>query len=154
MALLKHSSGSPLVVVRSPQANLDLNTLRDHYGAIITFEIMDEQGVFVSSEVVEQAAGRKGICFRSGCMCNPGGAAVLMGVEHLMRQVKAGDTSQDMLSSLGQRADGLCRVSFGLASNFKDAWTLLAFLETLLQPGVLHQVVDSHQKSKQSEATQ
>ncbi|KAH8926825.1 PLP-dependent transferase [Atractiella rhizophila] len=135
MQELKHDNGEELVAVRSPKIGIKLEELKERYGALIAFEILDDEGNFVSSDVVEFGAGKQGICIRAGCMCNPGGSAVLMGTEFLMANIKPGDTKKTAFASCGERAAGLCRASFGMSSNFQDAWTLIQYLKTLTVSG-------------------
>lgn len=69
MASLRHqASSTPLVLVRSPSLSLSKPEMSKLHGALIAFEIVDDEGNFVSCEVLEYAASLIGISLRAGCM--------------------------------------------------------------------------------------
>ncbi len=59
-------------------------------------------------------------------MCNPGGAAALLGIEDDMAKLYPGVTMKDFQRHVGREL-GVVRVSLGLASDFQDVWRLLQF---------------------------
>ncbi len=59
-------------------------------------------------------------------MCNPGGAAAILNIQDDMKQLYAGVTRQDFEKFVGREL-GVVRISFGLASNFYDAWQVIRF---------------------------
>ena len=75
---------------------------------------------------VEYAAAAQNISLRTGCMCNPGGAAALLGLRAEMDQLNNTHTLCDFEKHVGREL-GVVRVSLGLASNFHDVYRVLAF---------------------------
>ena len=75
---------------------------------------------------IEHAAAQQKISLRTGCVCNPGGAAAIIGIESDMEQLYEGVTLRDFESRVGHEL-GVVRISLGLASNFVDVWRVLEF---------------------------
>lgn len=75
---------------------------------------------------VEYSASKLNVSLRTGCMCNPGGAAAILGIQDDMNRLYEGVTLKDFERTVGHEL-GVVRVSLGLASNFQDAWTVLRF---------------------------
>jgi len=63
-------------------------------------------------------------------MCNPGGSAALLGVQHGMKELFPGATMDDFQQSVGQEL-GVVRISLGLASSFQDVWKTIQFSATI-----------------------
>lgn len=59
-------------------------------------------------------------------MCNPGGAAAILGIQDNMKHLYPGVTLKDFEHQVGQEL-GVVRISLGLGSNFNDVWTVLKF---------------------------
>lgn len=59
-------------------------------------------------------------------MCNPGGAASMLGIEEQMGQLYPGVTLKDFQDHVGREL-GVVRISLGLASDFKDVYRVLEF---------------------------
>jgi len=100
-----------------------------------------------------------GIHIRSGCMCNPGASAELLGLSKEMNKFRLeepyrSDGHSEILSHNDQRdlphavdraysnpvnqnlqrlveEEGVVRVSFGLASTLKDGWKFIQFVKKL-----------------------
>lgn len=87
---------------------------------------MQEKGEPVPLSRVAAHAAANGIALRTGCMCNPGGAATLLSLGSLMSVLDKGDASHPpTLRSLEDAAGqelGVVRISFGLASCWTDVW--------------------------------
>lgn len=103
---------------------------------------------------ISKLAAAHGISLRTGCVCNPGGAAALRGSEaqQKMQTVEAvfldshggvlphHTTKVDMQRDMeevwsvvgGMDGLGVVRISLGLANNFDDIWRLVAWARTLL----------------------
>ena len=79
---------------------------------------------------VEHAAARHGVSLRTGCMCNPGGAAALLGLRSAMAALPADATLRAFEAHMG-RERGVVRGSLGLASDFRDAWRVCEFARLL-----------------------
>ena len=50
---------------------------------------------------IEHAAAQQKISLRTGCVCNPGGAAAIIGIESDMEQLYEGVTLRDFESRVG-----------------------------------------------------
>ena len=75
---------------------------------------------------IEYAATRMKISLRTGCVCNPGGAAVILGIEDDMELIQPGITLKAFEEHVGHEL-GVVRISLGLASSFADVWKVLQF---------------------------
>ncbi len=63
-------------------------------------------------------------------MCNPGGAAALLGIRENMDLLYPGVTMKDFQRQVGQEL-GVVRVSLGLASNFQDVFRMIQFASSM-----------------------
>lgn len=66
-----------------------------------------------------------------GCMCNPGGAAAILGVAEDMGQLYEGVTLKAFEKMVGREL-GVVRISLGLASNYSDVWKVVRFAEDVV----------------------
>jgi molybdenum cofactor sulfurtransferase len=80
--------------------------------------------------LIEHAATSQSISLRTGCMCNPGGAAALLGAESEMEKLYEGVT-MDAYEAHAGREMGVVRISLGIASSFRDIWKVARFAATL-----------------------
>jgi len=80
----------------------------------------------IPNSFIEYAASKLSISLRTGCMCNPGGAAAILGIQEDMQRLHEGVTLKDFERTVGHEL-GVVRISLGLASNFQDAWTVVRF---------------------------
>ena len=64
-------------------------------------------------------------------MCNPGGAAAILGISSEMKKLYEGVTLRDFERLVGREL-GVVRISLGLASNFLDVWRVLRFVEDVI----------------------
>ncbi|KIJ51270.1 hypothetical protein M422DRAFT_26684 [Sphaerobolus stellatus SS14] len=135
-----------LVHVRSPPPSLPLSAVSQSYGALVAFEVADENGTFVSCEAIEYGAGKAGICLRAGCMCNPGGTSTIADMTYMMHDLKHGDRKEDLEMRFGVRSRGVVRASFGIASNLTDAWIFVSYMRSLSAPGALQSLLDDWEK--------
>ena len=85
----------------------------------------------MSNSFVEYAATKRKISLRTGCMCNPGGAAAMLGVQAEMEKFSPGITYEDFENIVGREL-GVVRLSFGLASDFSDVYHLLRFVREVI----------------------
>ncbi|KAH9452801.1 hypothetical protein KEM48_001841 [Puccinia striiformis f. sp. tritici PST-130] len=144
MTKIKHEVGtSPFILVRSPNILLTKAEMAKLHGGLIAFEVMDKTGEYVSCDVIEYAASMKGISLRAGCMCNPGGGASIMKTKEVVADFQSGETKKDIQAKWGVRAAGLTRASFGLASNFADAFYFIKFMESLSRTDELERAISS-----------
>lgn len=80
----------------------------------------------IPNSFVEYAAVRQKISLRTGCVCNPGGAAAILGIEEKMMELRPDSTLKDFELHVGHEL-GVVRISLGLASSFSDVWKVLQF---------------------------
>ena len=85
----------------------------------------------IPNSFIEYAATTLKISLRTGCMCNPGGAAAILGISGDMEKLYEGVTLKDFERLVGREL-GVVRISLGLASNFSDIWRVLRFVEDVI----------------------
>jgi len=102
-------------------------------GGTIALNLYDAQGRHIHHQDVEERANRDGISLRTGCFCNPGAGEMAMGLGR--DEIVGCLTRSGNRMTLGQfqqcidgKSTGAVRVSFGIASNFRDASRVLRFL--------------------------
>ncbi|KAG8713559.1 hypothetical protein FRC09_018594 [Ceratobasidium sp. 395] len=67
---------------------------------------------------------------RTGCACNPGGAAALLGIESYMEILHPGATHRTLELVVGREL-GVVRVSLGWVSNWSDVAAFIAFVKSV-----------------------
>jgi len=85
----------------------------------------------MTNSFIEYAATKHGISLRTGCMCNPGGATAILGVQSEMEKFFPGITHEDLETIVGKEL-GVVRLSLGLASDFSDVHHLLRFVREVV----------------------
>jgi selenocysteine lyase/cysteine desulfurase len=87
---------------------------------------MKAKGDPIPLSTVAAHAAANGIALRTGCMCNPGGAATLLSLGSLMAILGNDDPKHPStlraLEEAAGRELGVVRISFGLASCWTDVW--------------------------------
>ena len=101
---------------------------------------MQEKGELIPPSRVAAHAAANGIALRTGCMCNPGGAATLLSLGSLMTVLDQGAAHHPppTLRSLEEAAGrelGVVRISFGLASCWSDVWRVRCWVVQALNEG-------------------
>jgi molybdenum cofactor sulfurtransferase len=132
---LCHANNSHLVLVYPPDPELK--------GATIMFNLFDDSNSMIPFVVVNNVAAKYGIRLRSGCFCNSGivGHATYAeaGAEHCELDKKG-----DKIDSCAQFQDdilfpgycGAIRLSFGIGSNFNDAYSFYLFARAFVNAEV------------------
>jgi selenocysteine lyase/cysteine desulfurase len=128
---LKHTNGRPAIRVYGPASTVSR-------GATLTLNVYDAEGHLLDYRRVEELAGKQGISLRTGCFCNPGAGEIAEGLNEA--DMLAGYSLKEdinlqsfvkLLQVRGQnKSAGAIRASFGIASNFADAWHFLEFLRS------------------------
>lgn len=80
----------------------------------------------IPNSFIEFAASQLKISLRTGCVCNPGGASVLLGIQDSMHHLEQGVTLDEYERRLGREL-GVVRMSLGFVSSFEDVWKALDF---------------------------
>ena len=133
---LRHRNGRRLVQIHGPHGT-------EGRGGTITFSMHDPDGLPVDDLRVEELANEANISIRTGCFCNPGAAEA---AHQLFREDlcqwfgrRQSVSYLDFRGEIRRRHDqfpSAIRVSFGVASNFLDAYRLLAFLQEFVDRSV------------------
>ena len=129
---LRHRSGRPLVRILGPKDSTDR-------GGTIAFTLMDERGRPHDIREVCRLAAEAGVGLRSGFFCNPGAGEAAFGLTgELLKPIfdqRRDFTFDDLRADVRHQtgADiGALRASFGIVSDFTDAWRLGRFVERFL----------------------
>jgi len=83
-------------------------------------------GEMIPNAFIEYSASKKNISLRTGCMCNPGGAAAMLGVRDDVCKLSLGMLPKDFETIVGREL-GVTRISLGIASSFWDVWKVVEF---------------------------
>ncbi|KAL0575562.1 hypothetical protein V5O48_006406 [Marasmius crinis-equi] len=129
LSRLRHeSTGIPVVRIlsRRPTNRVSAIGEQSETGSTISLIFSFPTGEMIPNSFVEYAASKKSISLRTGCMCNPGGAAAILGIEDHMEQLYPGVTLKDFEDVVGREL-GVVRISLGLGSNFQDVWDVIQF---------------------------
>jgi selenocysteine lyase/cysteine desulfurase len=130
---LHHSNGRPLVRIYGPGA-------AGPRGGTVTMNFYDREGSVIDHLRIEEMAARERISIRTGCFCNPGGGETALGLraEELSAcfhraeaEHRSRFTLEDLRMCIDAKSTGAVRVSFGIASNFADAWRFAEFARSL-----------------------
>ncbi|KAG6829818.1 hypothetical protein H0H92_003361 [Tricholoma furcatifolium] len=89
-------------------------------------EQFEPTGDMIPNSFIEYSASKRSISLRTGCMCNPGAAAAILGIQEDMAKLYPGVTLSDFEHIVGREL-GVVRISLGLASNFQDVWKVVRF---------------------------
>ncbi|KAH8827778.1 pyridoxal phosphate-dependent transferase [Flagelloscypha sp. PMI_526] len=126
--LCHEGTNQPVVKILSRQPSS--SSPRGECGSLISMLFYWPSGEILSNSFIEWAAVENSISLRTGCMCNPGGATALLGVEDVMEKLEKGVKMHELEESMGREL-GVIRVSLGLASNFADVRTFVQFVRLL-----------------------
>ncbi|KAF9529749.1 pyridoxal phosphate-dependent transferase [Crepidotus variabilis] len=130
---LRHdTTGAPVVRILSklPAKRLRSVGEQSDCGTLISLLFFGPTGEMIPNSFIEYAATSRNISLRTGCMCNPGGAASMLGIEEQMQQLYPGVTLKDFEKHVGREL-GVIRISLGLASDFKDVYRVIQFVSLI-----------------------
>ncbi|CAA7260515.1 unnamed protein product [Cyclocybe aegerita] len=135
LSKLRHdTTGRPVVQILSKVPTRRLRSVGEpaETGSIMSLLFLSPTGEMIPNSFIEHAASSKNISLRTGCMCNPGGAAAILGIEDEMGRLYPGVTLADFQDHMGREL-GVVRISLGLASNFRDVWRVVQFASSIGQ---------------------
>ncbi|KIW72057.1 hypothetical protein PV04_00279 [Phialophora macrospora] len=123
---LRHANGSQVCTVYTePTAE------NSTQGPVIAFNLKDSRAKYISISEVEKLGIVKGIQFRTGGLCNPGGIGSYLGLssEELQQNYEAGQRCGSEWDIINGKPTGAIRVSFGAMSSKDDVITFLDFIK-------------------------
>lgn len=125
---LRHSNGKPVCKLYGTKGHPDNE---ESYGPVIAFNFIDHFGNYVSPAEVEKLAIIKGIQFRTGGLCNPGGVAGYLGLtsEEMRQNYAAGYRCGSENDIIHGKPTGTIRISFGAMSSLADVDRFKDFVE-------------------------
>jgi len=126
---VRHGNGARVARIYGP---LD----QEMRGGTIALNVYDAQGGHLDHQRLEERANAWGISLRTGCFCNPGAGEMALGLERgevlsCLRQSGDRMTMGEFQQCIDGKSTGAARISFGIASNFADALTVLRFFRAL-----------------------
>ncbi|KAI0364953.1 PLP-dependent transferase [Pilatotrama ljubarskyi] len=130
---LRHdTTGTPVAQILSRRPSKVLKTVGEQSdtGSVVALLFLSPSGQMIPNSFIEYAASRQNISLRTGCMCNPGGAASLLGLRDAMASLPCDATLRAFEQYMGREL-GVVRVSLGLASDFRDVWRVIQFAKLL-----------------------
>ncbi|KAI0669560.1 PLP-dependent transferase [Trametes maxima] len=130
---LRHDvAGTPVAQILSRQPSKTVKTVGEQSdtGSVVALLFLSPSGQMIPNSFIEYAASRQNISLRTGCMCNPGGAASLLGLCNAMAQLPCDATLHKFEQRMGREL-GVVRISLGLASDFRDVWHVIQFAKSL-----------------------
>ncbi|KXH56545.1 MOSC N-terminal beta barrel domain-containing protein [Colletotrichum salicis] len=127
LASLKHRNGLPVCTIYSERRN-DVSV---GSGPLISFNIRDSAGAWISLYELEKLATLKNLHIRTGGVCSPGGIASALGLSPLemRKNFSAGfrcGTDQDVIAG---KPTGVIRASLGAMSTISDVDFLVDFID-------------------------
>jgi len=127
LTAMRHANGRPVVHIYGP---LDTRMR----GGTVTMNFYDPDCRFFDHRLIESEASAEGISLRTGCFCNPGGGELALGIsaselETCFSRPTDRLTLDDFRHCIDGKSSGAVRVSFGIASNFADAFAFVRFAQ-------------------------
>jgi len=127
LVTLRHGNGERLARIYGP---VDM----DSRGGTLALNLYDAEGDPIDHREVEEKANRWKISLRTGCFCNPGAGELALGLEKdeiVGCLARSGNrlTLHEFQQCIDDRSTGAVRISFGVASNFEDAYTVYRFFQ-------------------------
>ncbi|KAJ8495911.1 hypothetical protein ONZ45_g12658 [Pleurotus djamor] len=148
---MKHdTTGGPVARILSRLPNRRLRSVGEQAdcGSVLSLIFLDPSGDMLPNSFIEYAASKQSVSLRTGCMCNPGGAAAILDIQDDMKQLYPGVTLKDFEHHVGREL-GVVRISLGLASNFQDVWRVLKFASAIATESSRQELWAQWQKSKE-----
>ena len=130
---LRHPNGQRVVRLYGP-------VTPEGRGGTVAFNLCDADGTVIDHRSVDLRASQQNIALRTGCFCNPGAGEVAFGLseDELKRCFRSADgrmDRDDLMRCIDAESGGAVRISFGLVSNFSDAYSFLTFVRGFISAG-------------------
>ncbi|KAK8042076.1 molybdenum cofactor sulfurase [Apiospora rasikravindrae] len=125
---MRHGNGRRVGKIYSPAVKHVAGSVVS--GPIVTFNLRDEGGAWISLTEFEKTAVLKGFHIRTGGLCNPGGVAAALDLKpyEMKRNFSSGFRCGDDNDVLGGKPTGTIRVSLGAMSTVSDVDRFVAFI--------------------------
>lgn len=146
---LRHANASPVCQIYSHDVSTSCSQ-----GPIIAFNLVDDEGQFISNTEIEKLGIVNNIQFRTGGLCNPGGVASHLGLstDDMRQNYAAGHRCGSLNDILNGKPTGALRVSFGAMSSLQDVTAFVDFIQEFFvsanQPDTTHSPVPTIQLSE------
>lgn len=131
---LHHANGKALVMIYGPTDNTCAR------GGTIAMNFYGDDGKMIDWRTIEDTATKANISLRTGCFCNPGCAEIISGLTQTdiacMFQNEQGTPFSEYADNLDGKFHGAVRISFGIASNFADAYKFIQFAKVFKDKNV------------------
>lgn len=132
LSKLHHHNGRPLVRIHGP-----LTT--EKRGGTVTISLYDVDGLVLDDLRVEELANHENISLRTGCFCNPGTGEITHGLNaremhtffELGRPISFLELRQ-IMRNMYSKSISAVRISTGIASNFRDVYAFMRFVNGFL----------------------
>ncbi|XP_059046054.1 molybdenum cofactor sulfurase [Achroia grisella] len=123
---LHHKNGDKAVVL---YMDSDFTDIRKQ-GAIVTFNLMREDGTFIGYSEFQHLADLFNITVRTGCFCNSGSCQrhLKASNEEMKDMYKAGHKCGDDIDLIDGKPTGAIRVSFGYYNTYNDVDKLMTMI--------------------------
>jgi molybdenum cofactor sulfurtransferase len=134
---LRHANGEPVCVVYSQSRQSEAT--ESLQGPVVTFNLRNSQGAWVSNSEFEKLASVKDFHIRTGGLCNPGGVAKSLKLEawEMRRNFSAGfrcDAETDIYSG---KITGMIRASIGAMNTTSDVDAFISFIREFYVEGII-----------------
>ncbi|GAB7343998.1 hypothetical protein MBLNU457_1928t1 [Dothideomycetes sp. NU457] len=125
---LRHSNGRPLVKSYKDDTSHHKDTCSQ--GPVVSFNLMNYDGTWVSNNEVEKLASIRNIHIRTGGLCNPGGIASALSLKpwNIKENFSAGHKCGSENDIVDGKPTGMIRASLGAMSTTSDVDRFLEFL--------------------------
>ncbi|KAL5345647.1 hypothetical protein ACLOAV_009401 [Pseudogymnoascus australis] len=129
LRLLRHANGADVCQLYVG----DAHSFEDNstQGPIVTFNLMDSHGAWVSNTEVEKLATVRKIHIRTGGLCNPGGIAKALDLSpwEIRRNFSAGYRCGGDNDIIAGKPTGVIRASLGAMSTLQDIDRFIEFID-------------------------
>ncbi|TKA68106.1 hypothetical protein B0A49_08711 [Cryomyces minteri] len=128
LVTLRHRNDEPVCKIYTGAASSYKDA--SSQGPVLSFNIINGQGAWISNTEVEKLAAIKNIQLRTGGLCNPGGIASSLGLVpwEMKQNFSAGQRCGNENDIMGGKPTGMIRVSLGAMSTSRDVDTFLCFV--------------------------